>query len=336
MFLRKNTWVMIAVAIALIIALPVAAAGQRQAPEGRVVIGYAPSDWDPSDFHGMFGEGIEEGLREHGIDYEFLIRPAGDHTTHEVQLSIVEDFIAEGVDYLVINPTDFHAQRVSYQRVIDAGIPLFVGNFNIPFPDEWGIQPLMLSGYSHEIAGLEMVDYIAERYAPGTKMAIIQAAPGYISDMRGQIDAHKANGIDIVYTEYAYGNRADAYDTMERIMTAYPDTKIILTLSSMMAMGAVEAVQSAGRVGDFDIYGAGGTIEELLAIEEGTLAGAWLRDNVAMGKAVADAIKMHLDGRADEIEPIFNSPIHVVDTVEAINEVVNPVLYTAEGYDFPR
>ena len=26
-------------------------------------IGYAPSVWDPSDFHGMMGSGIEDGLK---------------------------------------------------------------------------------------------------------------------------------------------------------------------------------------------------------------------------------------------------------------------------------
>jgi len=175
-----------------------------------------------------------------------------------------------------------------------------------------------------------------ENYPEGTNIAVISAAPGRVSDARGQLELHEANGFNIVYQEYAYAERMRAYDTMERIITAYPETEVVLALSSMMVVGAVEAVEAAGMRGQFDIYGAGGTLEELIAIEEGKLAGAWKRDEIAIGNAVAEAIQLHMQGREDEIEPIFNSPIVMIDSVEAINENVPAVIFTEAGYEFPR
>lgn len=141
-------------------------------------IGYAPSIWDPSDFHGMMGSGIETGLKEAGVDYEFLIRAPSREVAHSEQLGIVEDFIAEGVDFIVINPTDPQVQRVAYERVIAAGIPLIVGNYSQPFPEDWGFQPTMFSGYSHKDAGVRLARYIHEKHGAGTTVAVIHGTPG--------------------------------------------------------------------------------------------------------------------------------------------------------------
>lgn len=315
------------IGVALIASAPVMA---------QVRIGYTPSDWDPSDFHGMFGAGIEAGLQEAGVDYEFLIRAPGAHTAHEDQLAIVEDLIADGVDYIVINPTDYSIQRVAYQKIIDAGIPLFVGNYRNPFPEDWGIQPLMLSGYSHDDAGTTLANYLFERYGEGAKISIIHGFPGYTTYARAPEELYAELGMEVVYTDYADFDRLKAYDAMERIIVAYPNTQVVVTTSSAMAVGAVEALVANNAVGDIDIFGSGGTFEELRYIESGVLAGAWMRDPIEMGKAIGRAIHLHMQGRADEIPQVFDSPIYIIDSVEAINRYVNPIIFESEGLEFPR
>lgn len=326
LFQRMFRLVMV-VAAALLLSAPVLA---------QLRIGYTPSDWDPSDFHGMFGAGVEKGLEESGVDYEFLIRAPGAHTAHEDQLAIVEDLIADGVDYIIINPTDYSVQRVAYQKIIDAGIPLFVGNYRDPFPEDWGIQPLMLSGYSHEDAGNTLANYLFERYGEGVKISIIHGFPGYTTYARAPEELYAELGMEVVYTDYADFERLRAYDAMERILVAYPQTQVVVTTSSAMAVGAAEALIANNAVGEIDIYGSGGTFEELRYIEDGILAGAWIRDPIAMGAAMGHAIFLHDQGRADEIPQTFDSPIYIIDSVEAINRHVNPIIFESEGLEFPR
>ncbi|MGF1627642.1 MAG: sugar ABC transporter substrate-binding protein [Alphaproteobacteria bacterium] len=317
-------------------AFAAAMAGIASAAHAQTVIGYAPSVWDPSDFHGMMGSGIEDGLKENGVDYQFLIRAPANHVAHEEQLAIVENLIAEGVDYIIINPTDPEVQRVAYEKVIQSGIPLIVGNYSNPFPDDWGFQPMMFSGYSHEDAGVVLANYLHEKYGPGTQIAVIHGSPGFITEARAPKALYEELGMEFVYEDHADFDRLKAYDVMERILVAYPDVDVIVATSSAMAVGAVEATIANGVDGEYPIYGAGGTFEELRYIEDGLLAGAWIRDPVAMGQAVGEAIYLHGEGRADEIPAIFNSPIHMIDSVDAINEFVNPVIYEAEGLEFPR
>lgn len=299
-------------------------------------IGYAPSVWDPSDFHGMMGSGIEDGLKAHGIDYEFLIRAPANHVAHEEQLAIVENLIAEGVDYIIVNPTDPLLQRVVYEKVIESGIPLIVGNYSVPFPDDWGFQPLMFTGYSHADAGVVLANYLHDKYGEGTEIAVIHGSPGFITEARAPKDLYDELGMSFIYEEFADFDRVKAYDAMERIIVTHPDVKVVVATSSAMAIGAVEAAAANGVEGQYDIYGAGGTFEELRSIEDGVLTGAWIRDPVAMGRAVADAIKARMEGRDGDIPPIFKSPIYLIDSVEKINDHVNPVIYEAEGLEFPR
>lgn len=301
-----------------------------------ITIGYTPSDWDPSDFHGMFGAGIEQGLQAHGVDYNFLIRAPGGHTAHEEQLAIVEDLIAQGVDYIVINPTDYEVQRAAYERVVAAGIPLIVGNYRDPFPEDWGIQAMMFAGYSHADAGDAIVDYVADRYPEGTNVAIIHGFPGYTTYARAPEEKIAEVGLNLIHKEYANFERLRAYDAMERILIAYPETEVVLTTSSAMAVGAVEAVIANGAAGDIDIYGSGGTFEELRYIESGVLAGAWIRNPVEMGAAAGRAIHLHQTGQADQIDLVFDAPIRIIDGVDTINQYVAGAIYEAEGLEFPR
>lgn len=302
----------------------------------QVKIGYAPSVWDPSDFHGMMGSGIEAGLKELGVNYRFLIRAPSNHVAHEEQLAIVEKLIAERVDYIIINPTDPLVQRVAYEKVIKSGIPLIVGNYSNPFPKEWGFQPLMFSGYSHEDAGVNLANYLHKKHGTGTKIAVIHGSPGFITSARAPKKLYDQLGMKIVYEDHADFDRLKAYNVMERILVAHPDVNVIVATSSAMAVGAVEATV-ANRAGKkYAIYGAGGTLEELKYIEDGLLAAAWIRDPVEMGKAVAKAINSHMKGKKSEIPPIYNSPIWMIDSVGAINKHVNPAIYKAAKMDFPR
>ena len=223
-----------------------------------------------------------------------------------------------------------------YEKVIESGIPLIVGNYSEPFPDDWGFQPMMFTGYSHSDAGIVLANYLHEKYGAGTEIAVIHGSPGLVTEQRAPKELYEELGMSFIYEEYADYDRLKAYDSMERIIVTHPDVKVIVATSSAMAVGAVEAAAANGLDGEYDIYGAGGTFEELRYIEGGVLAGAWIRDPVAMGRAVADAVKAHQEGRDGDIPPVFNSPIHLIDSVDAINEHVNPVIYEAEGLEFPR
>lgn len=332
--LRRSILVVMLI-LGMVVAVSTVTAGGQGEDGETLTIAYLPPTYDEADFYGQFAQGLWQGLDEAGIEYEQLVRSPASHEAHQQQLSIVEDVLAVGVDYIVLCPTSYEALQPAYQKINAAGVPLIIGNYSDPFPEEYNATALSFVGYQHADGGKALADYIAENYPEGTKMAIINGVPGYITEDRAAKEHHLENGMDIIAEEYANWDRAQAYDTAERLLQAHDDLEIIQANNSYMAMGTVEAVDSAGRLDEVDVYGAGGILEELDAIVEGRLAGTWYRDPLDMGQGAAEAIMLHMEGREDEVELSYNVPIRMITSYEEIVEYVNPASYTGEGREWP-
>lgn len=304
----------------------------------KIVVGYSPPTFDLSDFYGQLNVGMVDYLEaygeEHDIEFEFLARGLADHTAHQEQYAIIEDYIAQQVDYIVIGPTSWEGQVGAYQNVNAAGIPLVIVNFSTPIE---GVDALRWVAYSHADAGMTVVNFIKENYPPGQKIAIIMGVPGELSDQRAQVNEHIAAGNEVIYMHWADFNREKAFDATERLLAAHPEVDIIVAVSSAMSVGAYQAVETAGLSGEIDIFGAGATIEELDFLMEGKLKGVWLRDPILIGAAAGEAITLHLEGNTEELERTlsWNAPITMLTSIDDVIKYVHPVTFTSVGREVP-
>ena len=148
-----------------------------------VVVAYVPWVYDPSDFYGVFHAGLQDGMDENfgAGNWDMPMRIPANVDDHIGQLNIVEDMISLEVDYIVICPTSYEGQIELYRKVNESEIPLFIFNYEKPFPEEWGVWAYNYAGYSHADGGRATADYIAENYPEGTEMAIIHGTPIYTS-----------------------------------------------------------------------------------------------------------------------------------------------------------
>lgn len=290
-----------------------------------ILIGYAPSELNPTDFFGMFQVGLEEGLQELGIDYELVARAPTNAKAHNEQFVLIEDLITLEADVIIVAPTEFEAQIGSFRAVNEAGIPLFLTNISRP-ADETDFEVVQYSAYSHEEGGTAAGKWFAENLEPGTKVGIIRGIPGRVDDQRAlpAIAAMEAAGIEIVVQEVADFDRDIAFRVTEGMLSAHPDLDFIYAVNSGMAAGARAAIESNGLVPGVDIgvWGFGGTVEELTAIVEGKQNGTIYRNPVEMGRAMAQAIALVVSGRIAEVEPDFNAPMY---TLSSCADVVNQV-----------
>lgn len=308
-------------------------------PGDMLRIGYAPATYDPADYMGQFGAGLYETLAEwgeEGVDYEVITRSPGDHSAHAEQAAIVDDLIALDMDYILIHPSDYEGQQGTYERVMDAGIKLMLTAYSDPFPEEWGIdQGWAFFGFSHEDGGTVITDWIIDTFPEGAKIGVVHGSPGYVTEVRTQTDKLEEAGMDIVIEEYGEYARGPSADIAERMLTAHPDLDILLTASSAIAMGVIEAVESMRDLGLYDgdvaITGAGGTIEELDAICEGKMAAVWARCPIQIGMAAANNIIADWEGRDADVLFTFNAENVVLTSCEEISEWAHEVTYHSVG-----
>ncbi|KXF92331.1 hypothetical protein [Phaeobacter inhibens] len=88
-----------------------------------------------------------------------------------------------------------------------------------------------------------------------------------------------------------------------------------------MAMGSVEAQVAVGKEKDVFSTGWGGTGLELDAIRRGELDATPMRMGDDVGAATAEAIKAHLEDRADELPFVFLGRITVAHDQMSADEI---------------
>jgi ribose transport system substrate-binding protein len=124
------------------------------------------------------------------------------------------------------------------------------------------------------IAAQTMADALNKR----GKVAIIEGNPGQDATFwrsKAFLDEiHRiAPGIQVLDKQTARWDRARAISVAENFLTSYPDLDGIMAQNDDMAIGAMRAVENAGRQGQVKIVSIDASREGLQAVRDGKLYG---------------------------------------------------------------
>jgi len=283
---------------------------------------------DLSDAWARGHAGLVGRLDELGVPYR-LDTFGTSHDDHSLQLAHLETTMARGYDYVIVGPTEILVQMSMIEEMIEAGIGVIVWNYTTPL-QEWGEarypeggQPLAYVGFSHAEGAHILGEYFVERLrreVEGTpKVAHLRGIPGITDDQRSGVAMQhfRDAGFEIVHETYANWARDQGYAATLNIAGAYPDVDHIHIVSTAMAIGAVEALDEVGRVGEILLNGWGGGSEEQLHLLEGNLHATVMRMQDDWGVALAEIIKFDLEGRIDEVPLAVSGAMQLVDDTYA-------------------
>lgn len=236
---------------------------------------------------------------------------------HDLQTTYVEQAIEEGYDYVIFGPTELSVQQDNIKRLIDhEGLEVIIWNNDLVIK-AWGDeQPLGYHGYAHLDGARRMGQYVIDRWGSEGNFALIRGTPGLIDNQRseGFRDYLEENSNwTFLYEHYGNFLREGGFDGAQFTATAYPEVDLIHNANTAMAMGAVSAIGALNQLDDIVLTGWGGTGDEVEAIRLGELKATPMRINDDMGVASAEAIKYHLEGRADELPLVFLMRIEILD-----------------------
>ncbi len=324
--MRKAVQFLIVVVMIAAVLSGVFAAGRGEAAttgERPIRIGYTTPSFDISDVYEQYLIGMEDRLKELGVNYDLRVASPARETYHHEQLTIIEDYVQLGVDFLVVGPTDFKIAGTGLAYAKRAGIPTFVVNYADPHEDP-AQQALQYAGYKHYDGARVAADWVGDYLNGQGKIALIYGIPGAVTEQRGyvfkEIIETEFPGIEIVYTHYANFSREESYDAMVSILRAHPDVDLVHAISTSMAMGALAALREVGRIQDIPIIGWGGTIEEMDSIARGELRGSVGRLPRDIGAATADAIHTVMNGGTPPLS--VAGPLVMLDGLESIREFI--------------
>ncbi len=262
----------------------------------------------------VLGETAAERARELG--YEAHIFDSQNNPAKEAEH--FDNIIAMDYDAILFNPTDADGSVLNVQRAKNSGIPTFCMDREINSRDAAVTQLL-----SDNFTGCVKLGqyFVIEMNRQGNYVEIL----GLVGDNNTW---NRSNGFHSVVDEFpelkmvaqqsADFDRNKAMDVMETIMQANPDIDAVFCGNDAMAMGAYQAVLTAGKTDKIKVFGFDGADDAIKAISQGKIEATVMQFPKLMAKTSAELADRYIKGERDFKR---KTPVEVVlVTAENVSE----------------
>lgn len=256
---------------------------------------------------------ISQGFAKENIT---IVDGANDQATQTGQ---IDNFIAAGVDVLIINPVNSSSAETITDKVVAANIPLVYINRE---PDATEEQRWQDNGWNVTYVG-------CDARQSGTMQGEMIVDLGEAADLNGDgkiqyvmVEGDPEN-VDAQYrTEFSIKALTDAgvevecltdqvgnwqQDQAQQIVAnalgQYGEKiEVVFCNNDAMALGALQAIESAGRVVGEDIYlvGVDALSEALEDVIAGTMTGTVFNDHFSQSHSAADAAINFVNGETND------------------------------------
>lgn len=240
-------------------------------------------------------DGAQAAADELGV--ELVVVDAQDDPATEA--ANIQDLIAQGVDAILINPTDADAIVPSIEAANAAGIPVFT-------VDRSAAAGEVVSHIaSDNVAGGAMAaEFLCSQLGGAGNVVELEGIAGTSAARdRGQgfNDYMSAScpGVTIVARQTANFNRAEGLTVFENILQANDTINGVFAHNDEMILGALEAAAAAGREG-ITFVGFDAVDDAVAAVEGGTLAATVAQQPDLMGMLALETAASYLGG--DSVE----------------------------------
>ncbi len=230
----------------------------------------------------------------------------------------VQSALKTDPDYLVLTP-NARGDKAFISRLIVRERPaVIVQNVTIP-EEKWKENPpFMYVGFDHPTgARLLATEYMLRMNDKrDIEYAMLYHVRGnQVSKLRGEtfieiIGEH--TDFKLVAEYYTGGVRDKSRTAALKVLNAHPDVKFIHACSTDVSFGILDALQEKGLEGKVLVNGWGGGAAELNSIMSGGLGFTVMRMNDDNGVAMAEAIRLDLEGKSHETPAVFSGEMIVV------------------------
>lgn len=297
-----------------------AAEETQEASGSDFKVGITLQSLENSYWAGVFGE-VEALIK--GKGWEYTILACNDNSA--TQIEQIENFITNGVDLIMVHPSDPNAIEDYLQKAREAGITVMCWDDKMTNTDlNWVLDNTKL-GYT---IGEAAAQFINEHYTADTKaqVAIMNypQTPILLERENGILQALEEiceDNYEVVAQQPAIDASA-ALSNMETILQANPDVKIVCSIGAGGDIGANEAFMTAtgGDIPeDMGIFSADATQQQLEAIKNGEASRASVGfegSNKKTAAAVVDLYERLLNGEEFAEQNLYR-PLLVINADNA-------------------
>jgi ribose transport system substrate-binding protein len=217
----------------------------------------------------------------------------------EKQMQIIENLIQRNVHAICVSPSGSKEIVPAIVKANEAGIPVLAVDTRVDEQAlrEAGGQTVTFVGSDNYEGGRVAGEFIASALGGSGKVAILEGIPGHETGdarLRGFRDVMLAHPqIEVVASQTANWERDQGFNVFQNVLQSNPDVRALFACNDMMALGAVEAIAAAGKIGEITVVGFDAVNDARDAIKQDAMAGSVAQYPFEMGRdAIAAAVRV--------------------------------------------
>ncbi|MBM1105860.1 D-ribose ABC transporter substrate-binding protein [Aurantibacter crassamenti] len=243
----------------------------------------------------VLGESAANRAQELG--YETTIFDSQNNTAKEAEH--FENLIAAGFDAILFNPTDADGSVSNVNRAKLAGIPTFCMDREVNSMDG-PVSQIISDSFS---GCVELGEYFVRQMDKKGKYVELLGLVGDNNTWNRSKGFHSVVDhfpeLEMVAQQSADFDRSKAMEVLESVMQSDPDIKAVFCGNDAMAMGAYQALVSAGKQDSVMVFGFDGEQDVMDAIKANKIKATAMQSPKFMAKIAAELADKYIKGERD-------------------------------------
>lgn len=240
------------------------------------------------------------------------------------QIAAVEDLLAKNINVLILNPLDQEALVPVTKAATNLGVAVFIVDSKIAPQAEYVSSVQANNRGNGSLIGSWVVQTLGGQ---PLKIALLSGAKGNpVGQERregmitgiasAQLTRSGKTNFQVVAQGWGGWSNNGGLKAMEDILVAHPDVNVLLAENDAMALGAMRAINEAGKTNAITIAAVDGQKEAYQLIGEGKMGSTAVNSPDELGKYVVEAAAKHLNGDG-QLPKVIYTPAVVVTKANA-------------------
>ena len=210
-----------------------------------------------------------------------------------------ENLISSDFDAILFNPTDADGSIVNVLKAKEAGIPVFCMDREIN-ADNAATSQILSDNYSGCVEiGVTFVKALNEKGKYAEIIGLVGDNNTWARSGGFHSVVDKFPNLKMVAQQSGDFDRNKAMEVLETIMLANPDIDAVFCGNDAMAMGAYQALQSAGKTDKVKVFGFDGASDVIEKIKEKKIVATGMQYPKVMAKTAAQYADEYFKGKRE-------------------------------------
>lgn len=235
------------------------------------------------------------------------------------QKNDISDLLMRNAAAVFINPVNWEGVKGTLLQARDQHIPCII--VDAPVKEE---DLVLCQVASDNLEAGRLAAQALAKVKPNAKIVILhlsvnKACLDRVAGFSQEVARHP--GMKILDTQEGKGTTEGARPVMRDLLGRFPDLDAVFPINDPSALGAISALESAGRLKDVTVVTVDGSREGIAAIQAGKLQSTSAQFPKEIGRIAAEKLYEHLAGKP--VEKNIKVPVKLI-TAENIAEFAKP------------